>query len=87
VGKIKKMIRKRLLWPMVSGGVAWVAGIAADRMLHASLHRARGDRRHGTLARSAATAALAGTAELLAMRGTAYALSRLGWKRKKGKKH
>lgn len=78
--KLKKMIRKRLLWPMVSGGVAWVAGIAADRVLHAGL-RSRGDRRRGTLARSAATAALAGTAELLAMRGTAYALRRLRGKK------
>ena len=82
MGKLKKMVRRRVLWPMVSGGVAWVAGIAADRMLGAGLRRTGREGRRSTLARSAATAALAGTAELLAVRGTEYALGRIT-----GKKH
>lgn len=85
MSKIKKMIRKRLLGPVVTGGAAWVAGIAADRLLHAGLRRLGSERRRGTIPRSMATAALAGGAEFLAVRGAQYALARvLG---KKSKKH
>lgn len=85
MAKLKKMIRKRLLRPVLTGAAAWVAGIVADRLLHAGLRRMGNERRRGTLARSAATAALAGSAEYLAVRGARYALGRvLG---KKGKKH
>jgi type II secretory pathway component PulK len=84
VAKLKKTIKRRVLWPMVSAGAAWVAGIAADRVLQTGLRRAGKYGRGNSLARSAATAALAGTAELLAVRGTHYALARvLGKKHKK----
>jgi hypothetical protein len=84
VAKLKKKIKRRVILPMLSGGVAWVAGIAADRLLHAGLRRAGKYGRNGTLARSAATAALAGTAELLAVRGTHYALARVLGKKYRG---
>ncbi len=77
MGKLKKKMKKRLLRPVVTGGIAWVAGIAADRMLHAGLRRMGGDRRRGSLGRSAANAALAGTAEALAVRGTRYLIKRV----------
>ena len=85
MGKVKKVLKKRLLRPVLSGGAAWVAGIVADRLLHAGLRRMGNKRGHASLRRSAATAALAGTAEFLAVRGARYALTRvLG---KKSKKH
>lgn len=82
MGKLKKKVLKRLLRPLLSGAAAWVAGIAADRMLHAGLRRGGSERRRGTMARSAATAAVAGTAELLAVRGTRYLLGRVMGKKK-----
>jgi hypothetical protein len=83
MAKIKKLIRKRLLRPIVSGGAAWVAGIVADRLLHAGLRRLGNERRRGSLGRSAATAALAGTAEYMAVRGARYALARVLGKKKR----
>ncbi len=83
MGKLKKKVKKRLLGPILSGGAAWVAGIAADRMLHAGLRRMGNERRRGSLGRSAATAALAGTAEILAVRGTQYLIGRFLGKKKK----
>lgn len=82
MGKLKKTMKKRLLGPVLTGGMAWVAGIAADRMLHAGLRRMGGERRRGSLGRSAANAALAGTAEILAVRGTQYLIGRVFGKKK-----
>lgn len=83
MGKLKKKMKKRLLRPILTGAMAWVAGIAADRMLHAGLRRMGNERRRGSLGRSAATAALAGTAELLAVRGTQHLIGRVLGKKKK----
>jgi|GEM_PF-3846095 hypothetical protein len=81
MAKLGKMIRKRLVGTMVSGGMAWVAGIAADRLLHAGLRKTGKERGRTTLGRSATTAGLAGAVELLAARGVA-----LAWKAATGKR-
>ncbi|HEX8430210.1 MAG TPA: hypothetical protein VF625_02940 [Longimicrobium sp.] len=81
MAKLSKMIRKRLMGTLVSGGAAWVAGIAADRLLHAGLRKTGKERGRTTMGRSAATAGLAGVAEVLAVRGVA-----LAWKAATGKR-
>ncbi|HYW08500.1 MAG TPA: hypothetical protein VE913_16190 [Longimicrobium sp.] len=81
MAKLSKMIRKRLMGALVSGGAAWAAGIAADRLLHAGLRKTGKERARTPLGRSAATAGLAGAVEVLAARGVA-----LAWKAATGKR-
>jgi Protein of unknown function (DUF4235) len=86
---IKKMVLKRVMWPAVSMGTAWLAEQAMEK----GMRRTRGGKAAAArrekrgwgsaLAWTATTAAVAGVAGMAAERGVERALRRMEQGRKK----
>jgi hypothetical protein len=68
---MKKMVMRRIMWPLVSSGTAWLATAAAEKLMD---RRARRGRKHG-MARTMMNAAVATAAGALA-EGAVVAMAR-----------
>ena len=75
---VKKMIARRLVWPLVSSGAAW----AADRMLRKGIRKVGGKKmRRGSMRSALVTAAVTGVVGVMAEEMMDRAMNR-GRKRK-----
>ena len=68
---MRKMVMRRIMWPLVSSGTAWLATAAAEKLMD---RRARRGRKHG-MGRTVVNAAIVTAAGALA-EGAVLAMTR-----------